>query len=86
MPIIIARKKPVKIEAMKYTGTKQSASLIMKWMTGEKDAKANELTIKTLEGDLHASSGDYIIRGIKGEYYPCKPDIFMETYDILGKK
>jgi len=37
--------------------------------------------IKTLEGDMVASIGDYIIRGIKGEYYPCKPDIFEMTYE-----
>lgn len=39
------------------------------------------LTIKTLEGDMTASVGDYIIKGIKGEYYPCKPDIFEQSYD-----
>lgn len=40
-----------------------------------------ELTIETLEGPLHASPGDYIITGIKGEKYPCKPDIFLATYE-----
>ena len=39
------------------------------------------LTIRTLEGNMTASSGDYIIRGIQGEFYPCKPDIFEQTYD-----
>jgi len=42
-----------------------------------------EALISTLEGNLVASPGDYIIRGIDGEYYPCKPDIFNETYELL---
>lgn len=40
-------------------------------------------TIKTLEGDHRCNEGDYIIRGIKGELYPCKPDIFAATYDLV---
>ena len=39
-----------------------------------------ELTIRTLEGDMHASKGDWIITGVNGEKYPCKPDIFEQTY------
>ena len=39
--------------------------------------------IQTLEGVMHANYGDYIIKGVKGEIYPCKPDIFEETYEIL---
>lgn len=42
-----------------------------------------ELYIKTLEGDHHASVGDYIIRGVAGEFYPCKPDIFARTYEAV---
>lgn len=41
------------------------------------------LTIKTLEGVLHAQVGDYIIKGIKGELYPCKSDIFLKTYEKI---
>jgi hypothetical protein len=41
------------------------------------------LVIPTLEGDHHASPGDWIIRGVKGECYPCKPDIFKQTYEIV---
>lgn len=41
------------------------------------------MTIKTLEGDMVASIGDYIIKGVKGEFYPCKPDIFKQTYEPL---
>ena len=40
-----------------------------------------ELDIETLEGIMHASKGDYIITGVHGEQYPCKPDIFFETYE-----
>lgn len=43
-------------------------------------------TIKTLEGDMRASIGDYIIKGIKGEIYPCKPDIFEASYDVASEK
>ncbi len=39
------------------------------------------LIIKTLEGDMVASTGDYIIRGLRGEYYPCKPDVFHAKYE-----
>jgi hypothetical protein len=39
------------------------------------------MTIKTLEGDMTANVGDYIIKGVKGEFYPCKPDIFEQTYE-----
>ena len=42
-----------------------------------------EMTIPTLEGDHHASVGDYIITGVKGEQYPCKPDIFLQTYESV---
>ena len=41
----------------------------------------DKIIIKTLEGDMTAIQGDYIIKGIKGEFYPCKPDIFEQTYD-----
>lgn len=42
-----------------------------------------ELLIPTLEGNHIASPGDFIVRGVDGEYYPCKPDIFRETYDLV---
>lgn len=44
--------------------------------------KDGELYVKTLEGVHHASVGDYIIKGVKGEMYPCKPDIFEATYEM----
>ena len=45
------------------------------------DPADGALMIRTLEGDMRATPGDYIIRGISGEFYPCKPDIFAETYE-----
>lgn len=45
-----------------------------------------EITIHTLEGDMKAMPGDYIITGVQGEQYPCKPDIFEETYDELKEQ
>lgn len=45
---------------------------------------ASTLTIYTLEGDMEVSLGDYIIKGVKGEFYPCKPDIFEMTYEYVG--
>ena len=43
-----------------------------------------EITIPTLEGNHTARHGDFIIKGVQGEFYPCKPDIFKQTYDIVG--
>ena len=48
------------------------------------DPATGELVIRTLEGDMRASYGDYIIRGVQGEFYPCKPDIFEATYEPVG--
>lgn len=45
------------------------------------DQTPKHVTIKTLEGEMRGELGDYIIRGVKGEFYPCKPDIFAATYD-----
>ena len=45
-----------------------------------------EIIIHTLEGDMKANVGDYIITGVNGEQYPCKPDIFEKTYEMVGRK
>lgn len=78
------RKLPVVIEAVQWTGTKQSFDEILsmgdiKWRGGEMGT--DTFIIETLEGEHIASKGDYIIKGIKNEFYPCKPDIFSETYE-----
>ena len=78
------REKPVVIEAMQFVAGGQS--LIESWMIGH-DARdkfgvsGGNVQIRTLEGVMTANPGDWIIRGIKGEFYPCKPDIFNATYE-----
>jgi hypothetical protein len=77
------RKKPVEIEARQFDGQKPSADAILAWM-GSGKAWSGVLVIETLEGDMVASPGDWIIKGVKGEFYPCKPDIFAATYDEVS--
>lgn len=78
------RKKPVVIEAIQWNGINLEE---LKWFMKEKFKGTSvsettfELQIPTLEGTMSASLGDYIIRGVKGEFYPCKPDIFEATYE-----
>ncbi len=75
------RKKPVVIEAVQWTGENVDEVMgFMAWRNAAHD-DTNGLTIHTLEGNHHASPGDWIIKGVKGEFYPCKPDIFAATYD-----
>ena len=87
------RKKPVVIEAVKVTKMMiESISAERTAMIPELILRANRevcsmrtedphLIIKTLEGDMRANIGDWIIEGVSGEVYPCKPDIFEKTYD-----
>jgi hypothetical protein len=74
--------KPVEIDAIQYTGDNGTEILRFMFPDIEPDAEAFDETIKTLEGEMHCSVGDYIIRGLKGEYYPCKPDIFEMKYEL----
>lgn len=74
------RKKPVVIEAVKFNGTNGAEVCLFTHQVLEATGKG-ELIISTLEGDHIASTGDWIIKGIKGEFYPCKPDIFAATYE-----
>lgn len=73
------RKKPVIIEAIQWTG--KNLSEIDYFMGITVEIKVTTLVIHTLEGDMEASIGDYIIKGVNGEFYPCKPDIFAKTYE-----
>jgi hypothetical protein len=84
------RKKPVVIEAMQFDGSRESVDRIRaKWYQvtcGLTDGKFGiewdgTLKIPTLEGVMTANPGDWIIQGVKGELYPCKPDIFEATYE-----
>ena len=85
------RKKPVEIEAMRLTdenvgavaewcGGKAAPSLVPWVGRGLKEV----LNIFTLEGKMQADYGDYIIKGVQGEFYPCKPDIFAATYEEVS--
>jgi len=80
------RKKPVVIEAVQFNGVKndlQELFELAKDSTRELvvDALENYLTIQTLEGEMRADVGDWIIKGVQGELYPCKPNIFEQTYE-----
>lgn len=84
-------KRPVAITAEHFDGTTADIEKIRAF-TGQplsapsldgKEDGMHSLIIPTLEGDHTASPGDWIIRGIKGEYYPCKPDIFVQSYDCI---
>lgn len=87
------RKKPVVIDAIQWNGKNfdEISNFIGEWHGHKKaheDAeehslKTGELYIHTLEGVMTASSGDWIIKGVKGEFYPCKPDIFEATYEAV---
>jgi hypothetical protein len=84
------RKKPVVIEAFQWTGDEhqiEDPEWIVEAIKAGTVAFINvnmsgvRLSIKTLEGVMIANRGDWIIRGMKGELYPCKPDIFEMTYE-----
>lgn len=87
------RKKPVVVDAIQWDGLNlhDILSFVGDHITYEILDTAWEvgkgrpyvfITIKTLEGDMKASVGDYIIKGVNGEFYPCKPDIFEKTYEL----
>lgn len=83
------RKKPVVIEAKQATGTPESNREIIDWTRGSATPASMDdhpergkcLSISTLEGAHWVSPGDWIIKGVAGEFYPCKPDIFAATYE-----
>lgn len=78
------RKKPVVIDAYQYEGNNSQDVMDALEMTHPEDVHFTEtggMLIQTLEGEHIASVGDWIIRGVKGEFYPCKPDIFSATYE-----
>lgn len=71
-------KRPLEIEAIIFDGDNFKECL--KFIGDNHDSTLNYPNIKTLEGTMKVSKGDYIIKGINGEFYPCKPDIFRKTY------
>ena len=83
------RKRPVVIEAIHYGGCPIEVRDVKAFVGNAlspfppPDAPAGTLQIKTLEGWMNVSPGDFIIKGVAGEFYPCKPEIFYRTYDEL---
>jgi len=81
------RKKPVVIDAMLWDGSVGSANAIVKWIGDgarfHQGTGGEQIAIPTLEGVMSARSGDWIIRGVQGEFYLCKPDIFSATYEAV---
>jgi hypothetical protein len=82
------RKKPIVIEAAQVTnatGPKLAEWCGGRWCSlvgrGDRGEDLSHVAISTLEGMMRADLGDYIIKGVKGEFYPCKPDIFDATYE-----
>lgn len=91
------RKKPISIEAVRFLGASHPTEIEGKepeWYAVARTVDRGEvgalsfidgrMAIMTLEGEIFASPGDWIIRGVKGEIYPCKPDIFEATYDQVS--
>ena len=78
------RKKPVVIEAFIYDVDERPKWFQRKVLTNDIVTYPDgSCYIKTLEGEMKALTGDYIIKGIQGEIYPCKPDIFLKTYEAV---
>lgn len=84
------RKKPVIVDAMQFTTNNEVGSptmdAIVNWVNQGKSEyiawhNGTDIYVRTLEGDMRATVGDWIICGVKGEFYPCKPDIFEATYE-----
>jgi hypothetical protein len=78
--------KQVEIEAIEWTGENMDEILAFtgkEEQTNREKVLTNDLFIRTLEGQMHASKGDFIIKGLKGEFYPCKPDIFHLKYEEI---
>ena len=78
------RKRPVVIEAIQWTGN--NFDVIAEFLGDSRRLiPGNGLEIYTLESIMKASEGDWIIKGIQGEFYPCKPDIFEKTYEVVSE-
>lgn len=93
MKIIKAVKKPIEIECVQWTGSNKGEieefcgwdnTIFYCYLCPQTKEIALKLIIKTVDGEMYAQHGDYIIKGIKGEIYPCNKEIFAETYNIVG--
>lgn len=81
------RKKPVVIEAVQWTGDMSKVIELVghDLPTYGPPGQSGSIRIETLEGDHECQLNDWIIKGIKGEFYPCKPDIFEATYELVDE-
>ena len=80
------RKKPVVIDAIQYRQSEAPSELANDVIEGNvRYCEDGTALIRTLEGEMIARPGDWIIRGVKGELYPCKPDIFAATYEPVDE-
>lgn len=89
------RTKPCEIEAIEWTGknvleietftngTALWGDNLVKYYPSTEQYRSTILEIPTLEGNLRASIGDFIIKGLRGEFYPCKPDVFHQKYEVV---
>lgn len=85
------RKKPIVIEARRLETTHLQVVKLAEWCGGRVSTDTNDdfsnpmhfIYLPTLEGRMLVSPGDWVIQGVNGEFYPCKPDIFEKTYDIV---
>lgn len=86
------RKKPVVVHAFQWDGSRKEAATIAKWVEvragrgvamhdESPDDSGDSLSISTLEGIMKVSPGDWVIKGVEGEFYPCRDSIFKATYD-----
>lgn len=73
-------KKPLEVEALQWSGNEEEMAEFLGQIFVVVDGN-DKLCVETLEGTMKANLGDYIIKGLKGEYYPCREDIFLATYD-----
>ena len=94
LPVMNVTKKPVSVEAVLFNGRRARAQAILRWMlfhgsthfghyrplTGQ---ETGSLFIPSDQGVLRADAGDWVIRGVKGEFYPCPADVFAQTYEIV---
>lgn len=79
-------KKPIVIQAIKYTDVDSVLEIIDTFGSRGINNSDDGLYITTLEGVMRATKGDWVIKGINGEIYPCKPDIFEKTYESITNK
>lgn len=77
------KKKPMEIEAVQWFKTKPHCTEVYKFMPDGLIDLNGDLSIHTLEGLMRVDEGDWVIKGVEGEYYPCKPSIFKASYEQI---